>query len=388
MSRTIRLFRTAAIAALAAGGPVLAQDPQAVTPAQAAVPCPPVVECVPPAATGPAPTAPAAPYTASPPTAAPYASPAVGGGAAGGGTTSFGGTLAGAGPGATTAVNPGGYIDGAVPINTVRLRYDSAYQNNRPDRAEFFYPKCGCFATLSPQQGGPQLNAKGPPLPEKNVDYQDVSTYLEARLAPQLSVFGEIPVRFINPEVNANAAGLSDVNFGFKYAAVLTDTRILTFQLRTIAPSGNGRLGLGTDNWWVEPGILWQAQPADRLIFFGELRDTIPVSPASDFTGNVLQHGIGSAYILYASPRFRVLPVGEVVGWTVLSGKEFSPDTGVTSARGDTIVNAKVGTRLGFGEVEAPGALGRHNIYIGYGRALTGEVWYKNMLRLEYRLLF
>ena len=61
----------------------------------------------------------------------------------------FGGTQGGAGFGSTVAVaNPGGYIDGAAPVTQMRLRYDSMYGNNRPDRAEFFYPKCGCFGGI------------------------------------------------------------------------------------------------------------------------------------------------------------------------------------------------------------------------------------------------
>src|SRR5207248_6321693 len=45
----------------------------------------------------------------------------------------------------TGAESSVGYIDSAVPRTQFRLRYDSAYDNNRPDRAAFFYPKCGCF---------------------------------------------------------------------------------------------------------------------------------------------------------------------------------------------------------------------------------------------------
>ena len=33
-------------------------------------------------------------------------------------------------------------------------------------------------------------------------------------------------------------------------------------------------------------------------------------------------------------------------------------------------------------------ALGRHDLYIGYGRALTGDVWYKDIYRIEYRVRF
>src|SRR5262245_15041233 len=32
-----------------------------------------------------------------------------------------------------------GYIDSAIPVDRFRLRYDAANDNNRPDRAEFFY---------------------------------------------------------------------------------------------------------------------------------------------------------------------------------------------------------------------------------------------------------
>ena len=28
------------------------------------------------------------------------------------------------------------------------------------------------------------------------------------------------------------------------------------------------------------------------------------------------------------------------------------------------------------------------DVYVGYGRALTGDVWYKDMVRVEYRLHF
>ena len=47
---------------------------------------------------------------------------------------------------------------------------------------------------------------------------------------------------------------------------------------------------------------------------------------------------------------------------------------------GDTIVNMKIGARLNLWD--------RHSLYIGYGRPLTGEVWYKEIYRLEYRLTF
>jgi hypothetical protein len=120
----------------------------------------------------------------------------------------------------------------------------------------------------------------------------------------------------------------------------------------------------------------------DRLTFEGELRDWIPIN-GTDFAGNVIRYGVGLGYDIIHCDAVRITPVVEFVGWTVLSGKEAvvaGAQTTAVDASGDTIVNIKLGTRVVFGE--------HNDIYVGYGRALTGAVWYKDMLRLEYRLFF
>ena len=55
----------------------------------------------------------------------------------------------GAGGSNTVAIadNPT-YIDSAIIRSRIRLRYDSAYELNSPDKAEFFYAKCGCYANI------------------------------------------------------------------------------------------------------------------------------------------------------------------------------------------------------------------------------------------------
>jgi hypothetical protein len=137
----------------------------------------------------------------------------------------------------------------------------------------------------------------------------------------------------------------------------------------------------------VEPGLLYYQRLSSRLFFEGEILDFIPVASADDFAGNVLQWGGALSYLIYNQPNFRVAPVTELVGWNVLSGKELA-DSGPVSAAGDTIVNAKFGVRVGFGQLVQPGFINRADVYVGYGRALTGEVWYKNMFRSELRLRF
>ena len=75
-----------------------------------------------------------------------------------------------------------------------------------------------------------------------------------------------------------------------------------------------------------------------------------------------------------------------MVGWTVLNGLASGSidGTGATAfvedASGDTIVNLKLGIRFGFSRSDS--------LYAGFGRALTSEVWYNDIFRLEYRRTF
>jgi hypothetical protein len=276
-----------------------------------------------------------------------------------------------------------GYIDSAIPFTHFRLRYDSAYNNNRPDRATYFYAKCGCFG---PADG----NASGPPLPETSVDYQVISSYLEYALGERFSAFIDVPMRIINPDINANSAGLGDISFGAKYAFLYERCQVASFQMRVWIPTGDPDRGLGTDHVTLEPALLYNRRLSERLVLEAMIKDWIPIG-GGDFAGNVLQYGVGLGYTVSDTGRMTVTPIAEVVGWTVLGGKEFLFPEGVTQdASGDTIVNAKLGVRFGFGSgrCDDGGFPNRSDLYLGYARALTGEVWYKDSFRIEYRVRF
>lgn len=286
----------------------------------------------------------------------------------------------GAGVGSSVALGgPGGYLDSAKPRTTFRLRYESAYGMNRPDRAEFFYGKCGCFLTAPAPFTDP--NAPGPVGVETNIDYQDIRAYFEYAFSNRFSAFIEAPVRFINPAVNPNEVGYADMNFGVKYAAIANCDRYLTFQFRVYVPTGDARKGLGTDHVSLEPGVLLTERLSDRWTLQAQVRDWIAIG-GTDFAGNVLDYGVGLSYLAFDSDRVRVSPVVEAVGWSVLNGKALA-DGNVVNAAGDTIANAKFGIRIGLGCPTENGD--RSDVYIGYGRALTGEVWYKDLVRVEYR---
>jgi hypothetical protein len=263
-----------------------------------------------------------------------------------------------------------GYIDSALIENQLRLRFDAAYFSNRPNRAELFYPK---GAPLGP----------GLPRPSPRVDYQELNSYVEVAGTNRLSGFVEAPVRFLHPELNAPATGFGDLNAGFKWAMVCSPDWLATFQLRSYFPTGDSHRGLGTDHFSLEPALLANYRFSDALTLESELRYWVPVD-GTDFAGDILRYGVGLTFGKRCPVGFWATPVTEVVGWTVLGGKEtvvlsptLAPDV---SARGDTIVNAKVGLRFGWGE--------RTDIYTGYGRALTGDVWYKDTWRVELRVRF
>jgi len=276
-----------------------------------------------------------------------------------------------------------GYIDSALPVNQLRLRFDASYGSNRPNRAEFFWA---------------QGNGNGPGVPrsESNLDFQQVSTYLEftpfalpgsGQTQPgdpaRFSAFLEAPICFLNPDQNSNATGFGDLNAGFKLALLETPDSLASFQLRTFFPTGNPTKGLGTNHFSLEPALLLNERLAPWLTLEGEVRYWTAVG-GTDFAGDLVRYGLGLSVGQHDPDGWWVRPVTEFIGWTVLSGKEsgfLPPDAAVVeSARGDTIINVKLGARAGFGN--------RIDVYAGYGRALTGDVWYKDTFRVECRLQF
>jgi hypothetical protein len=307
-----------------------------------------------------------------------------------------------------TASSNVGYIDDAIIQTQLRLRFDAAYDADRPDRAEFFYAKCGCFRELAQAGLGGDPNAPGPAPPlnggnpartrfiETSVDYQDISLNLEYAFDRELSLFVEAPFRFLDPEINDNTGGLGDMQFGVKRSIWQNCADYLTFQFRTYVPTGDADRGLGTAHVSLEPALLYYGQLNDHLSLEAEFRDWIPISASTgagtpfdgSFSGNILRYGIGLGYDLYncQSTGQKLTPIVEVVGWTVLKGlASGSVDgTGATAfvedVKGDTIVNLKLGLRTYFSPCDS--------FYAGWGHALTDEVWYENILRLEYRRTF
>jgi hypothetical protein len=278
------------------------------------------------------------------------------------------------GPGGGGGISvPQTYIDPAQVFTHFRLRFDAAFDNPIPDRAEFFYAKCGCFG---------EPDAKGPLEIETGVDYQEIRGYMEVAATRNVSGFIELPFRFIDPEVNPDEEGLSDILFGGKAVLLTNGEDYITFQLGTYAPTGDARDGLGTHHWTVEPGLLFHEQWTDRLSFYGEGRYWIPID-GSDFAGDIVRYGVGTGYDIYyaGGGRERVTALTELVAWSILDGKFFdgnNPQLGAQDAS-DTIVNLKLGMRY---------TLGDGSFAASWGHGISDEIWYKDIFRLEYRRAF
>ena len=317
-----------------------------------------------------------------------------------------------------------GYIDNAIVGSQIRIRFDAAFHNDAPDRAEFFYAQCSCIP-----------NGPGPNPVVADLNFQQL--YLHGEFAPtkRFSFFTEVPVRWIQPNVIAgpgtpnltNEGGISDLAAGFKLAALASSDRYLTFQLQAYFPSGNASIGLGTHHYNVEPALLYYQRLSDRVALEAQVGDSHPIGgstclrpgqlsasltpPAGDscntgltpaqppnseeFAGDVLFYGVGPSYVLYRSENVKIAPAIELVGWRVLGGfetKNVAVKTApgmssgsddiqeAVSAEGTNIVNLKVGART---------AVGAHSsFYVGYGHQLAHAVWYKEIVRAEYRYSF
>ena len=294
-----------------------------------------------------------------------------------------------------------GYIDNAIVGSEVRIRFNAAFNDAFPDRAEFIYAKCGCYRGLPASDPNRDPNAPGPrPGVPNNVNYQILSLFGEYAGNRRFSAFVEVPFRWIQPQGLAsggtgaafpNGAGISDVQAGMKFALLASPRRYLTTQLESYLPSGSARQGLGTNHYSLEPALLYYQRISDRFEVEAELGGWLPIggssgaplSNSSGFAGNIFFYGIGPSYKLYNGEHFRLAPVIEFVGWTVTGGFQtgpISPSISPSGASGTNILNLKIGARMTFGRGSS--------LYVGYGKALTSADWYDQIVRVEYRYAF
>lgn len=291
-----------------------------------------------------------------------------------------------------------GYIDDSTVTSQVRVRFDAGFGVNAPDRAEFFYAKCGCYIFDPLPNFDPDAAGPGPGVP-KELNFQQLYIQADYAMRERFSLFAELPVRAIQPQgfeefgdpwvPFADQSGLADIRVGAKVALVADESKALTFQVRASIPTGNASRGLSTNNWSIEPALLYNQALTDRLRLEGQIGDLhpfegsagLPTAGSKKFAGDVLFYGIGPSYDLVSTERIRFTPVAELVGWRILGGFQTTCPATVCSYDIDkNVVNLKVGARVTVAD--------RSSVYAGYGWGLTSAVWYERVFRLEYRYNF
>jgi hypothetical protein len=161
---------------------------------------------------------------------------------------------------------------------------------------------------------------------------------------------------------------------------VNTQNLLATFQLRGYLPTASTD-AVGMHQFSVEPALLMNFNLLDYLTLEGEGKYWVPLT-SNRYNGEVVEYGAGLAYGQRDPGGVWIAPVVEGIGWSVLSGHELVPGPMPTVIRshGENIFNLYGGFRLGFGD--------QFSIYAGYGRALTGAYWYKDVWRIEFRFFF
>jgi hypothetical protein len=284
-----------------------------------------------------------------------------------------------------------GYIEDPTITSQVRVRFDAGWGIPSPDRAEFFYAKCGCYRDLPTSNALFDADAPGPrPGIAEEVNFQEIHVLGEYAVSPRVSVFGEMPLRWIQPKdfiTNTgsfpNQGGIGDIRAGAKFSAFTNEMTDVTLLLRGSLPSGDSEKGLGTAHGSIEPAVLMRNDLSDRVSIESQFGLWLPTGGSKGigngdekFSGKVLYYGIGPSFDLVTTGRVRFSPVVELVGWRVLGGFE---TIGFAPADGTNIVNLKIGARA---------TMNRGSLYGGIGWGLTDAIWYDKVFRLEYRAGF
>jgi len=287
-----------------------------------------------------------------------------------------------------------GYIEDSTIRTQFRVRFDAGWGNDRPDRAEFFYAKCGCYIFDAAPFGDLEAPGPGPGVPTE-LSYRQLFFFGEYAVNERVSLFAELPIRTIEPEGFIDfgppydpfegQTGLGDIRAGAKFSLMSLSDRQATLQMRVGLPSGDAAKGLGSDLVSLEPAFLYSHQINERVGLEAQFGAWLPfggsagVDSPDKFSGQIIYYGIGPSFDLVSNDRARFSPVVELVGWRVINGFQTGclEDLTCTYDADDNIVSLKFGARTTVND--------RHSFYVGYGVPLTSAQWYSKILRLEYR---
>jgi hypothetical protein len=291
------------------------------------------------------------------------------------------------------------FVPAARPITQTRLRWDSMFDIQHIDRAEYIWAKEG----LSPVQLGPtncvtNVTGKGPMCVAQSVDIEQLSLYTEAAAGP-FGAFVEIPYEEVEPEAaSINAAlmpsgmgccqhsGFADMNAGFK--SLLLDCELIqfTFQFTTYIPIGQTGKGLGTGHTSLEPAFLMAIKLGPCTYLQLETAYWIPIHGDQVYATEIFHSHASINHILWHPCHdFQIIGTAEVNEWTMDGGAYTATDiliggAPVSVSASDTIVSAGPGIRAVLCD--------KIDLGVGSAFSLTGQRWAREDIRAELRLRF
>ena len=256
-------------------------------------------------------------------------------------------------------------IETSQPANNFRLKAMSAFGLQTPDRAEYLWAKIG----------GP-----GPTSPESRVNYQAYDAIYEAG-GKRFSLVTDIPLRYMHPENNMSGAGIGNISLAPKMVIVDGRDWQITQIFRTYLPTGAANRGTSNGLVSLEPGVLVHYRWSPRTYVHSQFKYWVPLTGDPVASGNVFNYGLGVSHVLQETDSFAIIPVLEVVGWTVGGGKATLP-TGMTISADTSFVNIQPGVRFVLGP---KGDLGLCEVGIAGGFATNATGWYQEQFTVEIR---
>lgn len=265
-------------------------------------------------------------------------------------------------------------ISATQPMKSFQIRMDSAYNQENPDRAEYFWARIGTL---------------GPPLPETTVDYQEMRFHLEVG-GPKFTTTTEYPIRSLDPTFNGNTTGYGDMTVATKLLVYDGENFQIAQWNKIYTPSGLARRGLGTGHVSIEPGFLFRYKYSDLTFLHGEIKFWIPIPGDPNHSGEILKMGAGLSHVLHETDAFAIIPTFELIGWAVLDGLEtpfLLPAVVLPGVEIDpeSILNIQPGVRF---VMDGGGGIGLFELGVSGGFAVTQNHWYESLMRLDLRWSF
>jgi hypothetical protein len=292
----------------------------------------------------------------------------------------------------------GFFVDAARPITVMRLRWDSAFDFQNPDRAEWFWAKqrTNPVAQVATAKGTANVAGKGPGLIAHKLDYEELRVYNEGATGA-VGAFVETAYREVTATPGAASGSqtvLQDSNFADMTAGAKTlmlDCELLqlTFQFKTYIPVGNFLKGFGTGHASLEPSFLYNVKIGPNTYLQGQTAYWIPVGGDQIWDANILHNHFSLNQVLWhPCGDLQLIGTAELNEWTIFGG-QYTVDAFGMEGKNGTVFGQSAG---GYIISAGPGLrwvlCDKYDLGVGSAFSLTGTAWAHQTIRAEFRMRF